>query len=215
MRRNSTKCGWITSIARRPPMKSFTTISRNCWNSSSATSAIIIPWPESCATPTWSSTPPRSKQVPACEYFPFEAVKTNIEGPENIVRAIRENKLLRRYRGRHLHRQGLQARQRDGHDQGHPGTGVHHRESVLPENPLRLRALRQRPRVARLGHSALPRPDPQRRAADRDHRKHDPLPPGPRPGRGYGVRGASTARNAAKRTSPASPPPICSTSPAR
>ena len=26
------------------------------------------------------------KQVPSCEYFPFEAVKTNIEGPENIVR---------------------------------------------------------------------------------------------------------------------------------
>jgi len=33
------------------------------------------------------------KQVPSCEYFPFEAVRTNIEGPENIVRAIRELKL--------------------------------------------------------------------------------------------------------------------------
>jgi FlaA1/EpsC-like NDP-sugar epimerase len=33
------------------------------------------------------------KQVPTCEYFPFEAVQTNINGPENIVRAIRENKL--------------------------------------------------------------------------------------------------------------------------
>jgi FlaA1/EpsC-like NDP-sugar epimerase len=33
------------------------------------------------------------KQVPSCEYFPFEAVKTNIGGPENIVRAIRELKL--------------------------------------------------------------------------------------------------------------------------
>src|SRR5690349_2086740 len=30
------------------------------------------------------------KQVPACEYFPFEAVRTNIEGAENIARAIRE-----------------------------------------------------------------------------------------------------------------------------
>jgi UDP-glucose 4-epimerase len=30
------------------------------------------------------------KQVPTCEYFPYEAVRTNIEGPENIVRAIRE-----------------------------------------------------------------------------------------------------------------------------
>jgi FlaA1/EpsC-like NDP-sugar epimerase len=33
------------------------------------------------------------KQVPACEYFPFEAVQTNIMGPENIVRAIRELRL--------------------------------------------------------------------------------------------------------------------------
>jgi len=31
------------------------------------------------------------KQVPSCEYFPFEAVQTNINGAENIVRAIREN----------------------------------------------------------------------------------------------------------------------------
>ena len=33
------------------------------------------------------------KQVPTCEYFPFEAVETNIKGPENIVRAIREHDL--------------------------------------------------------------------------------------------------------------------------
>jgi len=28
------------------------------------------------------------KQVPACEYFPYEAVRTNVEGTENIIRAI-------------------------------------------------------------------------------------------------------------------------------
>src|SRR6185437_6581467 len=33
------------------------------------------------------------KQVPTCEYFPFEAVLTNIAGPENIVRAIQAQKL--------------------------------------------------------------------------------------------------------------------------
>jgi FlaA1/EpsC-like NDP-sugar epimerase len=33
------------------------------------------------------------KQVPTCEYFPFEAVQTNIIGAENIVRAIRESRL--------------------------------------------------------------------------------------------------------------------------
>lgn len=31
------------------------------------------------------------KQVPTCEYFPFEAVRTNINGAENIVRAIQEH----------------------------------------------------------------------------------------------------------------------------
>lgn len=31
------------------------------------------------------------KQVPTCEYFPFEAVQTNILGPQNLVRALREN----------------------------------------------------------------------------------------------------------------------------
>ncbi len=30
------------------------------------------------------------KQVPTCEYFPYQAVLTNILGPENIVRAIQE-----------------------------------------------------------------------------------------------------------------------------
>ena len=33
------------------------------------------------------------KQVPTCEYFPYEAVRTNIEGAENIVRAIQQNRL--------------------------------------------------------------------------------------------------------------------------
>ena len=31
------------------------------------------------------------KQVPSCEYFPFEAVMTNIVGAQNLVRTIREN----------------------------------------------------------------------------------------------------------------------------
>ncbi len=33
------------------------------------------------------------KQVPSCEYFPFEAVMTNINGANNIARAVREYKL--------------------------------------------------------------------------------------------------------------------------
>lgn len=34
------------------------------------------------------------KQVPTCEYFPYEAVQTNVGGAENIVRAIQEHTLL-------------------------------------------------------------------------------------------------------------------------
>ncbi len=33
------------------------------------------------------------KQVPSCEYFPFEAVMTNIVGANNVIRAIKENNL--------------------------------------------------------------------------------------------------------------------------
>lgn len=33
------------------------------------------------------------KQVPSCEYFPYEAVQTNITGAENIIRVIREHRL--------------------------------------------------------------------------------------------------------------------------
>jgi FlaA1/EpsC-like NDP-sugar epimerase len=33
------------------------------------------------------------KQVPVCEYFPYQAVLTNIGGPENIVRVIEEQHL--------------------------------------------------------------------------------------------------------------------------
>jgi UDP-glucose 4-epimerase len=33
------------------------------------------------------------KQVPVCEYNPFEAVKTNVVGAENVVRAIRDHEL--------------------------------------------------------------------------------------------------------------------------
>lgn len=33
------------------------------------------------------------KQVPTCEYYPYQAVLTNIAGPENVVRAIEEQHL--------------------------------------------------------------------------------------------------------------------------
>lgn len=32
------------------------------------------------------------KQVPVCEYFPFESVKTNIMGAKNVIQAVRDNR---------------------------------------------------------------------------------------------------------------------------
>jgi FlaA1/EpsC-like NDP-sugar epimerase len=32
------------------------------------------------------------KQVPSCEYFPFQAIQTNLIGTENLVRAVRDNR---------------------------------------------------------------------------------------------------------------------------
>jgi len=33
------------------------------------------------------------KQVPTCEYFPYEAVQTNVGGPEHIIRAIEHHRI--------------------------------------------------------------------------------------------------------------------------
>jgi FlaA1/EpsC-like NDP-sugar epimerase len=32
------------------------------------------------------------KQVPSCEYFPFQAIQTNLIGTQNLVRAVRDNR---------------------------------------------------------------------------------------------------------------------------
>jgi FlaA1/EpsC-like NDP-sugar epimerase len=32
------------------------------------------------------------KQVPSCEYFPFQAIQTNLIGSQNLVRAVRDNR---------------------------------------------------------------------------------------------------------------------------
>ena len=99
------------------------------------------------------------KQVPTCEYFPSEAVQTNIARPgKHRPRHPRAPSAGRDGHG-HLHRQGLQAGQRHGHDQGHPGAHLHPGQPGLPGHPLRLRALRQRAGLARLGDPAVPRAD--------------------------------------------------------
>ena len=59
------------------------------------------------------------KQVPTCEYFPSQAVATNVQGAHNLVDAARRNERVAP--DRHLHRQGVQADQRHGDDEGGAG----------------------------------------------------------------------------------------------
>ena len=101
------------------------------------------------------------KQVPTCEYFPFEAVTHQHRRAREHRARHPGARAARRDGHRHLHRQGLQAGQRDGHDQGHPGAGLHPGQHALPADALRVRALRQRAGLARLGDPAVPRADPQ------------------------------------------------------
>ena len=116
------------------------------------------------------------KQVPTCEYFPFEAVQTNICGPENIVRAIREN---------HLPVDTV--------------VGVSTDKAAKPVNVMGMtKAIQERvfitanltcPKTrficvrygnvlgfARLGDSVVPRSNPQRRPGHDHHRRHDSFP---------------------------------------
>ena len=119
------------------------------------------------------------KQVPTCEYFPYEAVRTNIEGPENIIRAIQEQRLpVETVVGistdkacKPVNAMGMTKALQER---------VFIQANIrCPQHALRLRPIRQRSRIARLGDSAISRPDPQRRPRDHHHAGHDALPAQP------------------------------------
>ena len=120
------------------------------------------------------------KQVPTCEYFPYEAVQTNIEGagehrprhpeasicPVETVVGVSTDKACKPVNVMGMtkaiqERVFIQA------------------QHALPEYPLRLRPLRQRARLARFRDPAVPRADPQRRAGDHHDARDDPLPAQP------------------------------------
>jgi UDP-N-acetylglucosamine 4,6-dehydratase len=91
------------------------------------------------------------KQVPSCEFYPMEAVKTNVLGAENVLRASIAHGVSRCVVS--FHRQGRLSRQRHGSFQGDDGKG--HGREVAPQRlqpHRRVRhALRQRHGLARLG----------------------------------------------------------------
>ena len=113
------------------------------------------------------------KQVPACEYNPFEAILTNVMGAKNVIDAAIDCGVKRvmalstdkacqpvnLYGATKLCREAVRGRQR---------------LRGRPPDPVRLRPLRQRRRQPRQRHPRLPRAAPQR--THHDHRPgHEPL----------------------------------------
>ena len=102
------------------------------------------------------------KQVPSCEFFPLQAVATNVHGSDNVIRAAHECGV--QVGGVPEHRQGRLPDQRHGHQQGDDGEG---RPGIRPQPPGVPdggvdHPLRQRHVLPRLGDPAVRRAGPLR-----------------------------------------------------
>ena len=95
------------------------------------------------------------KQVPTCEYFPVEAVQTNILGPSNLVRAIREHRLKIDTVVGISTDKACKPVNVMGMTKAIQERVFSLRESGLPGHALRVRALWQCAGVARLGGAAF------------------------------------------------------------
>ena len=113
------------------------------------------------------------KQVPSCEFFPMQAVKTNIEGTDNMLHAAIEARVKR-----------VVCLSTD--KAAYPINAMGISKAMMERRAGRyghlLHALRKRHVLARLRDSALYQPDP-RRGPDHDHQSRDD-PLFDEPGRG-------------------------------
>ena len=115
------------------------------------------------------------KQVPSCEFYPLEAVRTNILGAENVLNAAMATGVKRVivlstdkavYPINAMGISKAMMEKLDGRQGAHRRPVEHH--------PLR-HPLRQRHGLARLGHPAVHQADQGRQAADRHRPEHDPV----------------------------------------
>ena len=99
------------------------------------------------------------KQVPSCEFFPIEAVKTNVLGTDNVLTAAIDEGV--KTRNLPVNRQGGISSKRNGNVKGYDGKGdsrkIKNRKSRQDQDLLH--SLRKRYVLARLGNSALDRAD--------------------------------------------------------
>ena len=201
-RPSSTRCGSRTSTGASRPTRSSTTRSATAGcTSASAT----------CATTRRSSALLRDadvvfhaaamKQVPTCEYFPVEAVHTNVDGAQNIVRAIRE-------RGCRSRPSSAISTDKACKPVNVMGMTKAIQERILIDAEPALRATRFV--VVRYGNVIASRGSvvplfleqiAPRRAGHRHHAGDDPLPAHPRPGGRHRLRGAALAARRARPTS--------------
>ena len=140
------------------------------------------PWPTSPTVRPWTGSSPWKrpsvifhaaayKHVPMMEAHPSDAMFVNVSGTQAVLDAARRR--CRTVRPR-LDRQGRPAIERHGREQaGRRDARRRHRPSDRPA--VRLRALRQRPRIERQRRADLPGAARERRAADRHGSGHDPL----------------------------------------
>ena len=107
------------------------------------------------------------KQVPSCEFYPMEAVRTNVLGTENVMDAAIAAGVKRVVVPQHG--QGGLSDQRHGHLQGHDGEGDGRQVAAIAgERHGDLRhAVRQRHGVARIGDPAVRRPGAGRASRSR------------------------------------------------
>ena len=113
------------------------------------------------------------KQVPSCEFFPIEAVKTNVLGTDNVLTACIEAGVKKVI---------CLSTDKAAYPVNAMGTSkammekvfVAKSRTVAPEKTT-ICGTRQRDVLPRLGHSVVHRPDQGGAAPDRDRPQHDPL----------------------------------------
>ena len=109
------------------------------------------------------------KQVPSCEFFPMEAVKTNVIGSNNVVDACVEN---------HVKKAIFLSTDKAAYPINAMGMTkavmekdvIARSRQMLPDDPVL-----QRHGLTRLGHPAVLRPDRRGQAAHRHEPEHDTL----------------------------------------
>ena len=177
-----------------------------CSSSASATCATTPTSARRCRRADIVVNAAALKQVPTCEYFPIQAMLTNCIGAYNIVRAIEENGYPVETVVGDQHRQGVQAGQRHGHDQGRCRSA----SSSPPTSSTRStrficvrygNVLASRGSVIPLFHDQIRRGGP----VTITDAEHDALPAEPRPGGGHRVRRAAGKRSRGETYVPRAP----------